>query len=169
MVEKCFWFHIADHSYSPWEPSYHQMTSEHKLDMSKDGPLATASACFREQYFRKYQMLDKLDLSLGWHITIFVVDYPETLVAEFVLNALDFRSCLAFRLVRDLGALALEAAESLLGNGWRERLLGRRLGSPGRCQRRLGVRHRKCRFGASFALERFGGEQPCGEPLRCEF
>ena len=64
ITESCC-FHISDHSYSPWL-SHYQSAKIDKPDDLLWGPPGVACFDLTFQYFNKFFMLDKFDLSLRW-------------------------------------------------------------------------------------------------------
>ena len=87
VVTEVKWFHVSDHSYSPWESTYQAMRCADDLQSSLQAP-PSVFATLSLRYFSKFFMLDTFNLQLRWSMAIYLTGGIEDMLSEFIPNML---------------------------------------------------------------------------------
>jgi len=83
------WYHVSEHSYSPWQSVYHDLQCNASARSPAEAPHPHVEATITLQFYRKFFMLDTFDLELRWCMVIYTTHLVERLLPEFLPNCMD--------------------------------------------------------------------------------
>jgi len=82
-VEAVTFFHVSDHSYTPWESMSQMMGCDVAFATMGGGPPSLLALKLSLVYYRRYFMADLFDLSLRWCVAAYTTEHHATMSPIF--------------------------------------------------------------------------------------